>query len=149
VKSSVVYVASACLLFVGGCGGGSENEQDQLQSALDDVGQALDERDPKAVCDGLGAMARRQVILVGHSSSPSCAFGIRTFFLKSLTKSRRAASEQDRPQVTAVEHRQNGITVGVVEVEGRSVRVPFVKEGEEWKVNSVFGLTPKASQIND
>jgi hypothetical protein len=140
-------VALACT--VAGCGGSDEGERAQLQAALDGVGQAFDDRDPKAVCDGLGAVARRQVILVGHGSSRSCAFAVRTWFLKPLYKGRRAMRPDDKPTIEAVEHRQSGITVGITSVEGRLVRVPFVKEGGEWKVNTFYGLTPKASVIID
>lgn len=145
----VMCAAIALACAAAGCGGDGESERDQLQAALDDVGQALDDRDPKAVCDGLGPVARRQVILVGHGSSRSCAIAVRTWFLKPLHKGRSAMTADDEPAIESVEHRQSGITVGVTSVEGRSVRVPFIKEGGEWKVNTFFGLTPKASVIID
>jgi hypothetical protein len=151
-------VACAALLAATGCGGERDDAPpvpdrsatgQQLQEALDSVGRAFDDGDPAAVCDAIGPAARRQVILIGHGSSKSCAMGIREWLLEPIGKGRSGIDDADKPTVTAVERRQTGVVVGVIAVEGRLVRVPFVEEGETWKVNSAFGLTPKASQIID
>jgi hypothetical protein len=121
-----------------GCG--DQDDQDKVESAFASVNSAVDERDAAGVCAGLGPRARRQLGALGHDPIP-CAQGAR-MILKWIAKSQGSGSDGD-PRLEGV--KLVTTAVATVDVDGRSVDVPFVKEGDRWKLDSFYGLAPKPS----
>jgi hypothetical protein len=161
-RSRLAVCALVAALAVIGCGGGDDNgtgavsdaapsqprltgppAQRAMGRSIAKLGAAIDRGDASAVCASLSMQARDQLKRVGHGISESCAAGLR-MLLKGVRKTRRTVDYL--PAVKAVDPpRPTRRAVATVSVEGRSIRIPFVKDGRLWKVDSFFGLAPQPS----
>ena len=141
-----MFAAGAVALLVAlgaaSCGGGGDDDRDRIEAAFGDVRDAVAERDEYAVCEGLGAKGRAHLEAMGHPVTPDCP-GAVAQMLRSLARRPAAGSPSGRPEIGRVRVRTTA--VATIDVDGRRVKVPFVKEGGQWKLDSFYGLTPTPS----
>ncbi len=134
-------MATICAFATAGCGDGDDgDDRQQMEGALSDVSEAIRARDLDAVCSALGVQARRQVTRIGHGEALDCSDGLRQ--IRPLLEE----MGEDAPTIERVVTKSALVTV---RVKGRAVRVPFVKEGADWKVDSFYGIEPKRSEEFD
>lgn len=136
-RPSLVPGAALAAVVAAGCGSGSGS--DQVREAFNQVRTAVGAGDAASVCSLLGPRAREQIGEIGHGST-DCTTAMRPV-LETLT--RRGSSAIASSAIADVEIKTTA--VAQVEVDGRTIRVPFVKDGDSWRVDSFFGLRPERS----
>jgi hypothetical protein len=129
----------AIMAALASCGGDDESDRDAIDAAFGTVQEALVAKDLRGVCAALGARGREQLSSIAHGD-PTCAEGLQAL-LEGFPQGGRARSVANGARMGSVELR----AIATVDVDGRSVKVPFVKEGDGWKLDSFYGLSPTPS----
>lgn len=139
----VVAAGVAAVLAAGGvsCGGSDEA---RIRSAIDDVQAAFEDGDLAGVCDSMTDAARMHVRSIGHKSKGSCARSLRTVYA-AIAKERRRPRATER-EVLAVEVDGDEASATVSFGGGSKGTVPLAKEGDEWKVDGLYGGLPADRQ---
>lgn len=131
--------AIAMAIGAAGCGDG-DDQRTRIANVYDDLAAAVKAGDARAVCGHLGPRANKQVRSAGHLVLQDCAAGLRPM-LGELKRARDADGSIASPDLSKADVRLTA--VATLSVEGRRIEVPFVEDGDEWKLDSFYGLSPR------
>jgi hypothetical protein len=139
---------AACLagaaMALSACGGASDDEQ--IKSAAANLQAAFADGDLKRVCDLMTANAQRHVKGLGHKSpEPVTCAGQLRMIAGGLRKQRRRVGGRD-PRIAAVAVDGSRAVATIQPAGGPATDVPFAREGDEWKVDALYGGMPAGRQ---
>jgi hypothetical protein len=154
-SSSRTLLLAALLLVTGiiGCGGSGDGgavasdvsddgERDRVAAAFADVRTSVEDRAPARICAGLGARARDQLNHLGHGEN-GCAKGVE-MMLAGLARQAGGTGMQSS-SISDVDVKLSA--VAKIDVGGRTIKLPFVAEDGEWKLDSFYGISPRPSVV--
>jgi hypothetical protein len=142
MRRSLLAAGLALALAGGACG--EQDDPERIGATYDDLRAAVAERDAGAVCDLLGPRARRQVRGIGHLLQFDCAPAVEPL-LQTLTADGGSPAIAREGEVVDVEMRIGAVVE--IAVDGERLRVPFVVEDGEWKLDSFYGRSPRPGDI--
>lgn len=135
----VVALATVSCI-VGACGA---SDEDRIRDTFADLQDAFAARDYDELCTVTTAAAQRHVGQLGHEPpSGNCKREMRRF----VGMARSEPVEPARPRIVEVVMDGERATAVIVAGGTSRARVPFVKDGDDWKVDALYGGVPAAQQ---
>lgn len=157
-STAAVVAAVAVAVMLGACGedGDGETERDRIAAVVEQMHEDLSAGKVAEVCAAMARRPRVQLGSVGHNRRPTTCVADLREFVKGTEQAVGLGGEPnplhttERPRILDVAIQRGGrVAMVTMSLGADPYAVPFVKEGEQWKVDDFFGATgptPKGLQ---
>jgi hypothetical protein len=146
-RPASVLVTIALMVMGVSCASSGTDEHGNLVQAVTRIGADFERGDLAAVCDRMSRSAIRQVGSAGHQQPDTCVDDMRRFFGPLEDPGGGYLPIGGRVLATTVDGDRASVRVRFAA--GLVGDVPFVKRGDEWKLDSIAGAGPARAPVTN